>query len=57
MADWVIAGMFAIGVATWVYVKISRRSNMLTTSYISAGFVGVIAFIVFITFLKYILHI
>jgi len=56
MADWVVSFIFAIGVAAWVYVKISRRSNMQTTSYISAGFVGLIAFIVFITFLKYVLH-
>jgi hypothetical protein len=57
MADWVIAGMFAIGVATWVYVKFSRRSNMQTTSYTAAAFVGIVAFIVFITFLKYIIHV
>jgi hypothetical protein len=56
MADWVVSALFAVGIGTWVFVKISRRSNMLTTSYMAAGFVGAIIFIFFITFLKVILH-
>jgi ABC-type multidrug transport system permease subunit len=56
MADWLISAMFAIGVGTWVYVKISKRSNNPSSSYTTAFFVGAIAFIVLFTFLKYILH-
>jgi cytochrome bd-type quinol oxidase subunit 1 len=56
MADWVVAAMLAVGVSAWVFVKISKRSNMLTTSYTTAAFVGIITFIVCITFLKDIIH-
>lgn len=56
MADWVVSAMFSVGIGTWVYVKISKRSNNPTPSYTSAFFVGVIVFIVIITFLKVILH-
>lgn len=49
MTTWFTALLFGVGVATWIYVQFSRRSNNTKSSLIVAAIVGVIAFIVFFT--------
>jgi len=52
MTNGFTSALFSIGIATWVYVKFSQRSNNPRSSIMAAVVTGIIAFIVFFTVLR-----
>jgi hypothetical protein len=54
----IFALLFAVGVATWVFTKVNRRSGTSNNrpAIIVAAMVGIFAFIVFFTVFKLFLH-
>lgn len=54
MPNPLIAFLFAVGVAAWIYSKTQRRTGGNTqNALIVAGLVGVLAFIAMLTLLNY----
>lgn len=59
MSDTLVAIFFGVGVSGWLYSKLSHRTGNAVpkTTYLTAGFIGLIAAIVIFTVFKFVLHV